>query len=82
MEPASSRSDSAALETDERRADVNYIANLGEQALDSPRDGRGYFDESLGCLDRDQRLVDGDVLPQLHTPFHEFRLLQALAEVG
>ena len=71
-----------AFECDERRADVRDVMDVAVEARDAAGVGGGNVDDRLGGLDRQQRLVELDLVAGLDVPFDDFRFLQAFAEIG
>ncbi len=71
-----------AFETHQRRADADHVSRGGEQPLDPARLRRRDFDDGFSGFDRDQRLIDVDVLAGGHAPFYELGLLQPFSEIG
>ncbi len=72
----------AALEAGERGAHMHQLAGLAVQFRDAAVVGGGDVHDRLGGLDRDQRLVGGDLVARLDVPFDDLGFLQSFAQVG
>ena len=72
----------ALVEIDERRADLDALARLGEQPRDPARLRRGHLDHRLLGLDRDERLIGDDMVAFRDMPGDDLGLLQPFAEIG
>ncbi len=70
------------LELDQRRADLESIADPGAESSDVTGMGRGDLDHGLFRLDGYQRLIGDDVLSLADVPGHDLRILEPLAEIG
>ncbi len=67
---------------DQRSADRDELALADQDLRDLPRGGRGDLDGRLVGLDLDERVVLGDLLPDLDEPARDLALAHALAQVG
>ena len=71
----------AALEADQRRADMHDLAGLAEQFLDPPLLRRRDIDDGLGRLHRHHLLVGLDFVTDRDVPLDDLRFLQPLAQI-
>ncbi len=67
---------------DQWRSDVDDVARLCEQHLDTSRQRRWHVDDGLVGFDGDQRLLGDDAIADVDMPTHDFRVMQALTEIG
>jgi hypothetical protein len=72
----------ARFEFHEGRTNLDPLALPGNKPRDMARLRRGNFDDGLFGLDRDQRLVDDNVIAFGDMPLHDFSFLKPFAEVG
>ena len=61
---------------------MHELADLAVQLRDAAVVGGGDVHDRLGGLDRDQRLVGGDLVARLDVPFDDLGFLQSFAQVG
>ena len=71
-----------AADGDQRHADAEHRAGLGVQPRDHAGGRARDVDRGLGGLDRDDLLVDLDLVTHGDVPGHDLGLGQPLAEVG
>ena len=67
---------------DQRSADLHKIAFAAEQAGDAAALRGRHLDNGLVGLDRNERLVDDDVIALIHMPADDLRFLEAFAKIG
>ncbi len=72
----------AIVELGELLADGDDVAGLAVQRRDAARIGRGHFDHGLVGFDRDERLIDDDVVADGDVPVDDLDFVQAFAEIG
>ena len=72
----------AIVEFGELLADRDDVAGLAVQRRDAARIGRRDFHHRLVGFDRDERLIDHDVVADGDVPVDDFDFVQAFAEIG
>ena len=72
----------ALLEFHQRRADLEPLADLGQQLADMTGIRRWHLDHSLISFYCDQRLIGHHMIALGDMPGDDFRLLQAFAQIG
>ena len=70
------------LELGQPAAGDDHVASRAGQARDLAGKRRGHVDDGFRRFHRNQRFVQSDRVADLDVPFDDFRIGQALAEIG